>query len=166
MMGVSRDLGVVRSVPLVGGVKKEDFETYINDLCGKLEEDYNSDTHLGGRKKYMVFFDNCPAHSKIENSFDAFPNVLPKRLPRYSPELNVVEFCFSFYKAAIKKKLRVMGPVEQHRQRNENLRQCRTRILLQLAHECTSVITPHSVEKCFSHVLAKVIPKAMRMEDM
>ena len=90
MMGVSRVLGVSHSVPLAGGVKNEAFETYIKDLSGKLEDEYNSDTHLAGRKKHMMFFDNCPAYSKIENSFNGFPNVLPKRLPRYSPWLSSV----------------------------------------------------------------------------
>ena len=102
-------------------------------------EDFKSDAHLAGRKKYMLFFDRCPAHSKIEDRFDLLPSVFPKRLERHSPELKVVELRFSCYKAVIKKKLKIIDPVEQHRQRNATLRQCRTDIPFQ-TYECSSAI--------------------------
>ena len=96
MTRASRDLGLTHLVPLVERVKNQKFETRIKELCARLEEDYNNDAYLAGRKKHMVFFDNCSAPSKIEDTLDLFPNVLPKRLPRYSLEVNDIEFCF-FY---------------------------------------------------------------------
>ena len=129
-MAVCGDQGMVLGTPQIGGVKKADFVKFLEDLGQKLEERFQTLSLLENPKPFIVFFDNCPAHRGTESVMEKFPHVSVKRLPKYSPEINVIENCFSFYKARMKQLLRRKGPVERQRLPTETLLQCRSRILL------------------------------------
>ena len=90
-MAVSSEQGVVHVENKIGGVNKEGFQNFIKELCQILEKEHEKN----GGLPFRMLFDNCPAHNSIEDVIDEFPNVVPRRLPPYSPEMNVIEFMLS-----------------------------------------------------------------------
>ena len=163
MMAVSSELPSPFARNLVGGVRKEHFFQFVKDLCDGLESTITESENF---LPFCLVFDNCPAHSGIEEVVASYSNCFAKRLPPYSPELNVIEFMFSPFKAEIKRRLRQLGPVELWALPNETLASCRSRILQQVANESVPVITQVKVFNAFRHVCLTVVPKALAREDL
>lgn len=157
IVALSPDYGVVHHHSMLGGVRLTNFSQFLEDLAGKLRQ-----PNIPEGLPFLIWFDNAPCHNGgvvkcIEMGLQA------RKLSPYSPELNVVEFLFNAYKAALKAHL---ANAQVQQQPNESLYQARSRVLLAAAPQCIKAITAEGARNAYSHVKNVVIPKAIAMEDL
>ena len=119
--------------------------------CNFLEETVQN---LPANDEQPIFiFDNAPAHRRA-GSANLPDNCSVRWLPPYSPFLNIVENCFSQWKAAIKRDLAAS---------RGNLLQMpfgeRMQALAQLAEQNATISTPQLSSVIYSHISPLVYAK-------
>ena len=110
------------------------FEDFITQLL----------QHIQGDSSFIM--DNAPAHNQAHN-IQVPHGIRVIKLPPYSPFLNIVENCFSVWKAALKRDL--------ERERNNLLRQnCQQRMatLTMLAEIAITEVTVEKAAAFFRHL--------------
>ena len=88
-MAVSPNHGLVHHTAIIGGMNAERFNDFLHDARLNLNPD----------DQVIFIYDGAPAHRNPQNPG---PNTKLKKLPPYSPFLNIVEQAISCLKAAIK----------------------------------------------------------------
>lgn len=139
-------------------VKKEDFFIFIDEVIDLLRDEPLLPT---------VVFDNAPSHRGIEDhladAVTANPHLL-RRLPPWSPMLNIIEEVFSSYKAAIKRELasrsRELYDNSIPAARHMTLTAYRREILEEVATNALSTITPENVMRYYNHMLT-ILPNCI-----
>ena len=137
--------GVEKTIFESGSITKEIFQQFINELSASLEQD----------ERVLFVLDNARCHSNITTSN---PYHILNYLPPYSPQLNPIELCFSFWKAAVKSRLNdqdTQARFKNHQlavEANSNLSQWRAQILQELGQSCLSVVTAQKVMQCYQHI--------------
>ncbi len=125
-------------------------------FCTFLEETVQ---HLSGNmQSHVLLFDNAPAHRHAENA------TLPascqlRRIPPYSPFLNIVENCFSQWKSRVKRELAAVRHtilILPHDQRMATLAQIA---------EQEATVTSDDAASFFRH-LQTYIPQCMTRSDI
>lgn len=118
------------------------FADFVRECCVKMQE-------KGIDWKCCFIMDNAAFHKSelITPVLREFGHFL-KFNPRYTPDFNPIENCFSFWKAPIKRSY-VASNVQ----------------LVRLIHKCSRAVTPGKTKRCFDHVLNVAFPKALEFED-
>ena len=90
ILAISDRVGAVYHEIVWGGVDTERFRLYLENLAVIL-----------GEEPAVLIMDNAPAHRQAET----LATHQVQKLAPYSPFLNPIENCFSFYKADLKQRL-------------------------------------------------------------
>ena len=90
---VSATDGLVHHELMMGGMNTDRFNAFLVTTIERVRND---------PAPKVVIFDNAPAHRRAQN-VQCPNNVTLRWQPPYSPFLNIVENCFSSWKAAIKR---------------------------------------------------------------
>ena len=110
-------------------------------------------------ERITLVFDNASAHRKA-NEANLPPHVTLRWQPPYSPFLNIVENCFSQWKAAVKRQL-----AEVREQLLTERHERRLATLTQIAEQCVPVVTQGDVQNYFRH-MQRYLPACLMMEDI
>ena len=149
---VSPTAGVIHSDLQAGGMNSQRFNSFLQDVAERLPND--------GHQRVLVF-DNAPSHRHAGDvEFPAAKNITVRWLPAYSPMLNIVEQCFSQWKAAMKRDLTEVREQLLNRTNGES-----EALLCQLAVQNVSVITPENAAAYFRH-LQRYLPACMLLQDI
>lgn len=147
---VSHTRGLIFHDLQEGGMTANKFNDFLIQLIHRLPVN---------NERVILIFDNAPAHRRAMNL--QLPNNIEVRyLPVYSPFLNIVENCFSQWKAAVK---RHMAEV-----RDQMLTQThpqRVAILSQICEQCVEVITAVNASSYFRR-LQNYLPACLLREDI
>lgn len=147
---ISATNGMIHHDLQQGGMNALRFNEYLVDVAAQLPND--------GRHRVFIF-DNAPAHAHAQQA--GLPNNISLRyLPPYSPMLNVVEQCFSQWKAALK---RDCADVRDQINRQEPAQRMAT--LSQLAIQNVGIITPANAQAYF-RLLQGHLPACMLLQDI
>ncbi len=90
--------GIIRWMLFKGGVKKEDFFSFLMELVKKY------DNTLWKEQTPLFFMDNAAIHKSKKymiKTFNEYFNTLYNA--PYSPQLNPIEYCFSKLKSLVRK---------------------------------------------------------------
>ena len=160
MFAVAPHHGVVHSQIIRGGTKKSVMQDFTAEVI-------RSASRAGLNNPWIVI-DNAPCHAGLENALEGFPDGLPehriRRLPPYSCELNPIESMFNVVKATTKKRL--AEEEIMNRLPDETLLAFRFRKMKETIETALPSVTQVKVTAAFRHCLAKVIPRALNMEDL
>lgn len=116
--------GIIASMTVEGGTKKETFMTYVSDVLVPELKPGN-----------VVVMDNLSAHkSEIVKELIESAGAKLLYLPRYSPDLSPIELCWSKLKSYLRKK----APRD-------------TEHLQQFISEALELITPDNIKSYYSH---------------
>ena len=133
-MAISSNHGLVHHTAIIGGMNAERFNDFLHDARLNLNPD----------DQVIFIYDGAPAHRNPQNPG---PNTELKKLPPYSPFLNIVEQAVSCLKAAIKadiSRLHIqarMDDRDEARDRGLALGNFRTQLLLQALQRSIGTIT-------------------------
>ena len=149
---VSPTTGVIETDLQTGGMNGQRFNDFLRRVADRLPGD--------GYQRVFVF-DNAPCHRHAGNvEFPEGKNITIRWLPAYSPMLNIVEQCFSQWKATMKRDLAEVR--EQAMNRSIALNEA---LLCQLAMQNVSVITPENTAAYFRH-LQRYLPACILLQDI
>ena len=132
-----------------GGMNGERFKDFVREVVEHLPEN--------GVEKVLIF-DNAPAH-RCAADVELPVTVSLRWLPPYSPMLNIVEKCFSQWKASVKRYL-----AEVRDQLHGQTAQQREATLCQLTEQSVSVITPHDCGNYFRHLQSYLPPSLLKQD--
>ena len=113
--------------------------------------------NLDPDEQVVFTYDGAPAH---QNPGNPGPNTELKKLPPYSPFLNIVEQAISSLKAAIKADIsrpeiqREMNNREDARRQGIPLGRYRTQLLMEVLHRNAGTITVAKCTQWFCHVVS------------
>ena len=93
LLAVSPNLGLVHHAIRDGGVRTQNVADFISEV----------EALMASEERHVLICDNAPSHVNVEEYVSA-PNDI-RRLPRYSPFLNLAELANSALKAAVKVRL-------------------------------------------------------------
>ena len=149
---VSPTAGIIHSDLQAGGMNGQRFNAFLRDVADRLPDD--------GYQRVLVF-DNAPAHRHAGNvEFPEGKEITVRWLPAYSPMLNIVEQCFSQWKAAMKRDLTDVREQALNRSIAEN-----EAVLCQLAMQNVAVITPENAAAYF-RFLQRHLPACILLQDI
>ena len=157
-LAISPTNGLVFHSPILGGMTGPKFDDFLAQTRLNLDPD-----------EHVIFiYDGAPAHS---NPANPGPNTELKKLPPYSPFLNIVEQAVSALKAAMKADISRPEIQEQMNNRAEARRQgialgdFRTRLLLEALTRNIGTIT---VAKCgqWYRFMQTYIPRCLNNEEI
>lgn len=148
VFAVSHTRGLVSHSLFEGGMTCERFKIFLESI-----------PMPAGEGRITLIFDNATAHGKAAEAN------LPERIslrwqPPYSPFLNIVENCFSQWKAAMKRQLSEVRDQmlnERHEQRLSTM--------AQVAEQCVGVVTAEDAQAFFRH-LQRYLPPCLTQEDI
>lgn len=141
--------GLVYHQLISGGMNGERFKEFLREVVEHLPDN--------GVEKVLLF-DNAPAH-RCAADVELPVNVSLRWLPPYSPMLNIVEQCFSQWKATVKRCL-----AEVRDQLHEQTAQQKEATLSQLAEQSVSVVTVHDCANYFSHLQSYLPPSLLKQD--
>jgi hypothetical protein len=128
-------------------------------MTGVLFNNFLENIPLVAGQNTCLLFDNATAHGRARHA--NLPDYVEvKSIPPYTPFLNIVENCFSTWKAAVKRELANV--------RDELLLQAhgeRMATLAQIAEQVVNVITPQMSQNFFRRMQG-YIPDCMREQDI
>lgn len=158
-MAVSPVHGLVHHNILDGGMNCEKFASFLSEVSELLADEQD----------VVILIDNAPAHADAE--FELPQHQLLRRLPKYSPFLNMTELANSALKAAVKRQL--TDPVVQARIHNREeaaaagmtLQAHRLNILKNIVIESLPTITPQKCRGWFQHCLTYTM-RCLNQEDI
>ena len=138
---VSAAIGLVHHEIAFETVTRESFERFLAATIAECNEMFPGDERI------ILIYDNARPHVRAELPADANPLIETKRLPPYSPFLNMTEMAHSSFKSAVKRCL--AQPAWQHRvgdrmaaeRAGVNMQQWRCDILREVAVQCIDTIT-------------------------
>lgn len=142
--------GLVHHHLMSGGMNGERFKDFLRDVVEHLPNN--------GFEKVLIF-DNAPAH-RCAGEVELPESVSLRWLPPYSPMLNIVEQCFSQWKASVKRSL-----AEVREQLHGQPAQQREATLCQIAEQSVAVVTPHDCGSYFRH-LQRYLPPCLLNQDI
>ena len=133
-MAVSPVYGLVHYAIFQGGMTGEKYQDFLTEIGELLPED-----------ELQILIDNATAHNNAEEQSAYLHEI--KRLPKYSPFINMCELANYALKAEVKRRL--TDPVNQQRIQNRNeahaagltLHAHRMRILTELIEMLINTIT-------------------------
>ena len=157
-LAVSPTSGLIFQTAMIGGMNRVRFNDFLAETRRNLDPD----------ERVIFIYDGAPAHTNPENPDDE--NTELKKLPPYSPFLNIVEQAISALKAAIKADIsrpeiqQAMCNRQEARRQGTPLGQYRTQLLLEALHRNVGTIT---VAKCGQYrFMQTYIPRAMNREQI
>lgn len=148
-------------------MKWQNFNGYVQNLCQKILDDRESQPLP--HQVINLVIDNAPSHSRVHLVVDEYEDINILRLGPYSPQLNIIENCWSVFKAHVKQEL-------AHRQ-NDILHpsahialgitrvEYRLRILEAVADIAILSITPAICLAAYNH-MHLFLGAAQRLEDI
>ena len=157
-MAISPTLGLIHHQLYRGGMNRDRFAGFLVEIGELLPE-----------SDIQILMDNAPAHRSAEDQVQYEHSV--KRLPRYSPFLNIVELANSAVKAETKRRLSDPNIQRQIQDRNAaeaariTLQEHRMQILWNIVDEAVAVVTPHKAQQWFQHTLTYTI-RCVNEEDI
>ena len=131
------------------GMTGDHFRQFLSQVAENLP---------ANEQDHVFLFDNAPSH-RSAGSVQLPQNCIVKWLPPYSPVLNIVENCFSQWKANVKRGLAENRDSLLLMEHSE-----RMAVLAQLAEQHASV-TPHDAAAFFRH-LQSYLPACMTRNDI
>lgn len=157
-MAVSPVYGLVHYAIFTGGMTSNRFQDFLTEIGELLPED-----------ELQILIDNASAHNDAEEQVTHSHEI--KRLPKYSPFINMCELANSALKADLKRRL--TDPVNQQRIQNRNeahaagltLQAHRLRILTELIEISINTITVEKCQQWFQHILTYTI-RCLNQEDI
>ena len=149
-LAVSATNGLIHHDLISGGMNGERFKEFLQEVVEHFPDD--------GVEKVLIF-DNAPAH-RSAGDVSLPQTVTLEWLPPYSPMLNIVENCFSQWKASVKR-----GLAEVRDQLHDQAPQEREATLCQLAEQSVSVITPEECGSYFRH-LQRYLPACLLKQNI
>ena len=159
MLAVAPHYGTVHCEVFIGGARKNHVADFIINVLNKAQD--------LGMNNPVIIMDNAPCHNTVENDIrERSPRNYPytiNRLTPYSCELNPVENMFYVIKSKARE---LLSENENERQENEIQMAYRHRKLENIIDRSLDVVTHLKVTNSFHRILAKVVPKALRLEDL
>lgn len=158
ILAIAPHHGVVHHIILEGGAKKENMLQFMIEVLHRSEE-------IGLVNPHIVI-DNAPCHAHIEDSLEAEDNLQPfrlHRLPPYSCELNPIENIFHVIKSHAKQAL---AELDMERREGETLVAFRRRKLNGVVENSIRSATQQKITAAYRHCLARVIPRALNLDDL
>ena len=137
-LAISPTAGLVFHSAIIGGMNTQKFADFLAQTRFHLDPD----------EQVVFIYDGAPAH---HNQGNPGPNTELKKLPPYSPFLNIVEQTTSSLKAAIKADIsrpkiqREMNNRDEARRQGIPLGHYRTQLLMEALHRNAGTVT---VAKC------------------
>lgn len=148
VFAVSHIRGLVSHNLFQGGMTSERFKLFLESI-----------PIPPGEGRITFIFDNASAHGKAAEA-NLSARVSLRWQPPYSPFLNIVENCFSQWKAAMKRQLSEVRDQmlnEPHEQRLATM--------TQVAEQCVGVVTAENAQAFFRH-LQRYLPPCLTKEDI
>ena len=148
---VSSAVGLVHHRIAFGTVTRASFEEFLAETVAECEQMFPADDPI-----YLIY-DNARPHVRAQLPDGANPNIQTKRLPPYSPFLNMTEMAHSAFKAAVKRMLaqpewqRRFGNRRGAQEAGVNLQQWRCDILREAALQNIDAITPAKCTQWYNH---------------
>jgi transposase len=158
-LAVSPTLGLVHHKIHDGSVNRQEVADYISEVESLLED----------QEQHVLLCDNAAAHVDIEAAILEPHEV--RRLPRYSPFLNLAEFANSALKAAVKRQLaspRVQAALSDRQQAANagvTLQQHRLRIMRTCIEHGVQQLTQPKCESWLRHLL-QYGPRCLAEQDI
>ena len=158
-LAISPTSGLIFHTAVIGGMNRVRFNDFLAETRRHLDPD----------ERVIVIYDGAPAHNNPEYPNDETTEL--KKLPPYSPFLNIVEQAISALKAAIKADIsrpeiqQAMCNRQEARRQGIPLGQYRTQLLLEALHRNVGTIT---VAKCgqWYRFMQTYIPRSMNREQI
>ena len=150
---ISNRRGLVHHEIFEGGMTSDRFNNFLEA------------TSRACQNPVTYIFDNASCHGKADREVNDGGPQIPdnhfiKRLPPYSPFLNVVEMAFSAFKASLKRHLEEVRNQLLHETQAQRLA-----ILTQLAQQSVEVITPGKATAWFTHTQS-YLARCVAQEDI
>ena len=155
-MAISPINGLVFSSAAVGGMNAERFNNFLAQARTNLDPD----------ESVIFVYDGAPAH---KNPTIPAPNTELKKLPPYSPFLNIVEQAISSLKAAIKADIsrpeiqRLMDNRDEARARRMPLGDFQTQQLFEALHRNIDTVTAAKCAQWF-RLMQTYLPRCLNRE--
>jgi len=155
-LAISPTNGLIFHSPLIGGMNAQRFDAFVAQTRLNMDPDEN----------VILIYDGAPAH---HNPTNPGPNTELKKLPPYSPFLNIVEQAISALKASIKADIsrpeiqRQMNDRDEARRQGIALGHYRTQLLLQALQRSIGTITVAKSGQWF-RFMQTYIPRCLNRE--
>ena len=147
---VSNTHGLLHHDLQQGGMTAANFNQFLEAVRNKVPADNTQRT---------ILFDNCRAHLQEEQA-NLGPFLTIRRIPPYSPMLNIVENCFAQWKAAAKNQLAEIRHQQLCLPFNEQMAN-----LAQIGEQNVGVITPQNAINYFRK-LQGYLPACLNRENI
>ena len=155
-LAISPTAGLVFHSAIIGGTNAQKFADFLAQTRLNLDPD----------EQVVFIYNGAPAHHNPDNPG---PNIELKKLPPYSPFLNIVEQAISSLKAAIKADIsrpeiqREMNKRDEARRQGIPLGHYRTQLLMEALQRNAGTIT---VAKCTQCFMQTYFPRCINREEI